>query len=287
MPDSSSEMLNSKILILVEGKDDVSFLTGFLKAKGLSEFIKPSESDLISDDIYVQEQGSISSIPPKLDTLLEVLKAKIDEILATKEANYADWTNEEKEAASKKLITNYVIVLVDSSNKEDEKQIQKIKKTLQKFKFPCPNENDITQEKSSLVQFGLYVLKDEENNYNDLESIAIHTLRKNIKIKKNKQAIEINSFNVKVEKVLENFRSTSEQQTLDISHKQSKRELAVCLATFPKYKSNPRYIMEDCFTDYFNIQHPAFTPLNKLLDDLNEKYQLFDDKVDNTPNAQD
>ena len=121
------------------------------------------------------------------------------------------------------------------------------------FGFPVPDENNYTEESSSMVQFGLYVLKDSEGNYQDLESLAIHTLNKDLFFKSKNKQIQIKNFKKRVKVVLGNFRVSSKLTGVDISSKQSKRELAVCLATFPEYEGNPRPILQRHFNYYFDI----------------------------------
>jgi hypothetical protein len=263
-PHHCETAFNSKIIFMVEGGDDVAFLQGFFRTKKLIEKDVISVVNNHKTVIEVQKEstitlaslGGIDSLDKEFEQTIRILDNRRD--------------NNEKD-----IETKAIIVLVDSSNDQDEAHIKNIQETLRKYKFPCPDLNQITQDQNSSIQFGLYVLKDLGGAYNDLESIAIHTLK------------ESDNFKQNVHFVLDTFKTSTQAKGLDISHKQSKRELAVCLATFPKYEGNPRPVLRDHFSEYFNVKDDAFKPLNTLLESLNEQYNLyFEEQKDNTLDAQ-
>jgi len=246
MSEVINALLKNQVLFLVEGGDDVAFLQGFLNANGLKEgniitvtnTLKQAEVRMVDNVSYI-DLASSEGLPNLVKTVEELIKVLGNRI------------------KTKGVYPKAVVILADSSNPQDETCISKIKTHLTESVFPCPDLNQMSNDPNSPIQFGLYVLKDlTGNEYNDLESIAIHTLKEDNFLKEN------------VHYVLDKFRSGVEEKKIDISSKQSKRELAVCLATFPEYEGNPRPVLRKRFNDYFNIAHPAFAPLNTLLNNL-------------------
>jgi hypothetical protein len=244
---------STQIIFMVEGGDDVAFLQGFFGAKGVPDqninvtsHYNSTASHHNPSNVTLHPSGGITRLVTEFKNTIRALKRK---------------------SRTDTLLTKAIVVLTDESNAQDTQHIQEIQTILRENALPCPERNSLTNDPDSPIQFGLYVLSDLEGHYNDLESIALHTLKQHTE--------SITDFSAKVGVVRTHFNETCEQQGLDITRKRSKRELAVCLASFPNYEGNPRPVLRNHFETYFDINHKAFTPLNRLLDTLNKHYALF------------
>jgi hypothetical protein len=266
---------SSKITFWVEGADDTSFLQGYLRNKGLkSDKVITIQNGEVSERFLNENglarlvsHGGIDSIVNSLKFVLPKLKDKHDEYRA---------------GGVQEFNLEALIILVDNSNEEDEQAITQIERTLTDNGFPCPERNTITNEANAYTQVGLYVLKDMENSqYQDLESLAIHTLKETIEPIPERHDQTVENFNGKVYGVLKAYDDSRETEGLSFNAKESKRKLAVVLSLFPNYEGNPQPILRKDFEHYFDINHNAFEPLNKLVKTINTRFISKETPSDN------
>jgi hypothetical protein len=276
---------SSKITFWVEGADDTSFLQGYLRNKGLaSEKVVTIKNGEASERLLNEEglttlvsHGGIDSIVNSLEFVLPKLKDK---------------HNEYRAGGAKEFNLEVLIILVDNSSREDEQSIIKIETMLENNDFPCPERNTISDKQDAYTQVGLYVLKDMENShYEDLESLAIHTLKETISPVSDRHTYTVEKFSEKVLEVLKNYDECRKKHSLYFNSKESKRRLAVALSLFPNYEGNPQPILRKDFEHYFDVGHSAFDPLQKLVEILKTRFinvetpRDNDDHIHTTPNV--